>query len=71
MNSPCPEKENPHERFYELTDIARQLASFHERYHLFFKRHTVSLSDKAFQYLKGLFQAEKKHGTYGGKGSGC
>lgn len=70
MSSPSPETEYSYEKLFELTDIARQLASFHERYHHFFKRHTVSLSDKAFQYLKGLFQAEKKHGTYGGEGSG-
>lgn len=55
MGSPYHEKGNSHKDFSELTDIAKQLVSFHERYHRFFKRHTVSLSGKAFQYLKGLF----------------
>lgn len=44
-----------------LAGIARHLLSFHGRYHKLFQRHTVSLSDKAFQYLKGLFQADKKN----------
>jgi SRSO17 transposase len=44
-----------------LAGLARQLLSFHGRYHKYFQRHTVSLSEKAFQYLKGLFQADKKN----------
>lgn len=44
-----------------VAGIARHLLSFHGRYHRLFQRHTVSLSDKAFQYLKGLFQADKKN----------
>jgi len=44
-----------------LTGLARQLLSFSGSYRQFFQRHTVNISDKAFQYLKGLFQAEKKN----------
>ena len=44
-----------------LAGLSRQLLSFHGRYHKFFQRHTVNLSEKAFQYLKGLFQADKKN----------
>lgn len=44
-----------------MAGIARQLVSCHGRYHSFFQRHTVNLSDKALQYLKGLFQADKKN----------
>ena len=44
-----------------LAGLSRQFLSFHGRYHKFFQRHTVNLSDKAFQYLKGLFQADKKN----------
>jgi SRSO17 transposase len=35
--------------------------SFHGRYHQYFQSHTVNIADKAFQYLKGLFQADKKN----------
>jgi len=28
---------------------------------MFFQRNTANLSDKAFQYLKGLFLADKKN----------
>ncbi len=31
------------------------------KYHMYFQRHTVNIADKAFQYLKGLFQADKKN----------
>jgi len=44
-----------------LAGLSRQFLSFHGRYHKFFQRHTVNLSEKAFQYLKGLFQADKKN----------
>lgn len=44
-----------------MTKVARQLVSFHDSYRTFFQRHTVNLSDKALQYLKGLFQADKKN----------
>jgi SRSO17 transposase len=44
-----------------LAGLTRHFLSFHERYHKFFHRHTVNISDKAFQYLKGLFQADKKN----------
>ena len=44
-----------------MTGVARQLVSFHERYHKYFQRHTVNIADRAFQYLKGLFQADKKN----------
>jgi SRSO17 transposase len=44
-----------------LAGLTRHFLSFHERYHKFFQRHTVNISDKAFQYLKGLFQADKKN----------
>lgn len=54
-------KENSHDRLYQLTGVARQLASCHGRYHKYFQRHTVNISNKAFQYLKGLFQADKKN----------
>jgi SRSO17 transposase len=35
--------------------------SFHDRYHKYFQRYTVNLADKSFQYLKVLFQADKKN----------
>ena len=41
--------------------LARQLLSFHGRYFQFFQRHNSNLSDKALQYLKGLFQSGKKN----------
>ncbi len=44
-----------------MTRVARQLVSFHDRYYKYFQRHTVNISDKALQYLKGLFQADKKN----------
>jgi len=44
-----------------LAGLARQFLSFHDRYHQFFQRHNANLSDKALQYLKGLFQADKKN----------
>jgi len=47
--------------FLNTTELAKQLSSFHKRYHAFFQRHTVNASEKAFQYLKGLFQAGKKN----------
>ena len=54
-------KDNSHDRLYRLTSAARQLASYHGRYHQYFQRHTINIADKAFQYLKGLFQADKKN----------
>jgi hypothetical protein len=44
-----------------LAGFARQLLFFRGRYHKFFQRHTVNLSDKRFQSLKGLIPAGKKH----------
>lgn len=44
-----------------LAGLSRQLLSFHERYHKYFQRHTVNLKGRALQYLKGLFQADKKN----------
>ncbi|MEA3468849.1 MAG: transposase [Thermodesulfobacteriota bacterium] len=44
-----------------MTGATRQLASCHGRYHQYFQRHTVSIAGRAFQYLKGLFQADKKN----------
>jgi SRSO17 transposase len=44
-----------------LTGLARQFLSFNGKYHLFFKRHTSNIADTAHQYLKGLFQADKKN----------
>ena len=41
--------------------LARQLLSFHGRYFQFFQGHNSNLSDKALQYLKGLFQSGKKN----------
>jgi hypothetical protein len=56
------QKEDSHVRLHHmLAGLSRQFLSFHGRYHKFFQRHTVNLSDKAFQYLKGLFQADKKN----------
>jgi hypothetical protein len=56
-----PLRKNSHVRLHLLAGLVRQLLSFHRRYHMFFQRHTVSLSEKAFQHLKGLFQADKKN----------
>lgn len=44
-----------------MTGVARQLVSCHGRYHKYFQRHTVNIAGRAFQYLKGLFQADKKN----------
>ena len=44
-----------------MAGLARQLMSTHGRYNKYFQRHTVNLSDKAWQYLKGLFQADRKN----------
>jgi SRSO17 transposase len=44
-----------------LTGLARQLLSLHGRYYPFFQRHTSNLAGRALQYLKGLFQADKKN----------
>jgi len=54
-------RENFHVRLQLLAGLARQLLSFRGRYNKLFQRHTVSLSEKAFQYLKGSFQADKKN----------
>jgi hypothetical protein len=54
-------RNNSNVRLHLLAGLARQLLSFHRRYHKFFLRHTISLSEKAFDYLKGLFQADKQN----------
>jgi SRSO17 transposase len=54
-------KEKPNDRLSVLAGLARQLLSFNGKYHLLFKRHTSNLADRAFHYLKGLFQADKKN----------
>ena len=54
-------KEKPDDRLRVLAGLARQLLFFNGKYHLLFKRHTSNLADRAFQYLKGLFQADKKN----------
>lgn len=54
-------QENTHVRLKALTGLARQLLSFHGSYHQFFQRHTVNISNQAYQYLKGLIQADKKN----------
>lgn len=54
-------KEKPHVRLQVLAGLARQLLSFHGSYRQYFQRHTVNISDKAYQYVKGLFQAGKKN----------
>ena len=54
-------KENYHVSLNELTGLARRLLSFHGRYFQYFQRHNTNLADKAFQYIKGLFQAKKKN----------
>jgi SRSO17 transposase len=54
-------KVKSHVRRQLLAGLSRQFLSFHERYHKFFQRHTVNLTDRAEQYLKGLFQADKKN----------
>jgi hypothetical protein len=54
-------KENSHDKLYKLTSVARQLVSFRGRYGQYLQKHTVNIADKTFQYLKGLFQADKKN----------
>lgn len=44
-----------------MTRVARQLVSFQGRYNQYFQRHTVNIAGRALQYLKGLFQADKKN----------
>lgn len=44
-----------------MAGLSRQFSSFYDRYHKYFQRHTVNIADKAQQYLKGLFQADKKN----------
>lgn len=44
-----------------MTSLARHFSSFHGRFQHFFQRRTTNIADKATQYLKGLFQADKKN----------
>jgi hypothetical protein len=46
---------------YKLTRDARQLVSFHGRYHVYFRINTINVVNKYFQYLKDLFHADKKN----------
>ncbi len=54
-------KDKPHVRLFGLTGLARQLLSFHGRYRQYFQTHTTIIYERSFQYLKGLFQADKKN----------
>lgn len=44
-----------------MTSLARRFLSFHGRFQHLFQRRSTNLADKACQYLKGLFQADKKN----------
>ena len=60
-------KEYSYIRLQKLPGYACQLLSFHDttfvffnRYNYYFQWHTVNISDKALQYLKGLFNQIKR-----------